>query len=134
MMSQTTDKMQSLIEDFNKFSQTFSKPKRLRRKRKPKVTVVPTVLRQDSNISEDSNDPKRRKNVLGSIDQQFMNKFRMQNPLPLLGQSINEEPFLSEDLSSESGQGESEDRVKNEESKQEIIPQKAKTNAFFIHK
>lgn len=134
IMSQNTGKMQSLIDDFKAFSKSFAKPKGdiKRRKKKPKVAVVPTYVKQTSNISEDSNDPKRRKNVMLSIDQRLVDKLNIKNPLPKLGQSINEEPFQSEDMTS-SESNESEVKMNKEESKGEIAINKFNTS-FFIHK
>ena len=58
---QRSEKLSALIEDFNMFKESFAKPRKdRRRRRKPKVPVMPTIVKQDSNISEDSNDPKRR--------------------------------------------------------------------------
>jgi hypothetical protein len=96
---------------------------------------MPVVVRKDSNLSEDSNDPKRRKNVLGDLSV-------LQNPLtlgangmPLFGQAINEEPFQSDDdMSSHSGTESKNKTPQKELEEKDTKPQKSKTNFFFVHK
>ena len=72
------------------------------------------------------------RNVLGSMDHHALTNYKFKHPLPILGQSINEEPFHSEDLSE--GTEEENDKVKIEDAKDEIGPKKATTNFFFVHK
>lgn len=131
--------MESLIQDFKNFSKEFRKSKNNgKRKKKAKVAIVPKYVKQESNISEDSNDPKRRNNVISSIDHSaLMNMSSMNNPLPIFSHTINEEPFHSDDEFSSSGSDESkteETKLKQEESKTEIKNMKAKSNLFFVHR
>ena len=127
--SLSNSKITSLVEDFNTFSKMFSLPKRRevkKKRRKPKVAAVPNILRQSSNISEDSNDPKRRKNVLGSI-LNLNNSLNIAKQLPNINQSINEEEdFKSEDLSDKS------ESVKKEEIKKEKPEEIISTRYVFI--
>lgn len=127
--------MQSIIEEFKELAKNFSKPKAQAKKRRKKrdLPVVPTIIKQNSNISEDSDDPKRRKNVFTTVDPQALSQLNFKTPFGSLGQSINEEPFHSEDLSDESEDGEVKKDKKNEESKTEIPPKKTQTN-FFVHR
>ena len=72
-----------------------------RKRKKAKIVTVPNIVKQESNISEDSNDPKRRRNVVGSF-LPFNESIVSKIPLPNIDQSIYEEPFHSEDLSDKS--------------------------------
>lgn len=138
-MGNRNNKMESLIQDFKNFSKEFRKSKNIRkRKKKAKVVVVPKYVKQDSNISEDSNDPKRRNNVISSIDHsKLMNMSAINSPLPIFSHTINEEPFHSDDEFSSSGSDKSKNeevKIKHEESKTEIKNMKAKPNLFFVHR
>lgn len=135
--SQTSDKMASLIQDFNSFSKEFSKNRfEIKKKRKkPKIKVIPKFVRQESNLSEDSNDPKRRKNVIGSMDMNpMLQQFSTQNKLPIFNQSINEEPFHSDDDLSKDESKEEEVKLQKDEPQIELRNKIANTNTFFVHK
>jgi hypothetical protein len=127
--------MQSIIEEFKQLSKKFSKPKGQTKKRRKKrdLPVVPTIVKKNSNISEDSDDPKRRKNVFTTVDPQALSQLNFKSPFSQLGQSINEEPFHSEEHSNESEDDEVKRDKKNEESKTELPPKKTQTN-FFVHR
>jgi hypothetical protein len=104
----TNLKMESLVNDFKNFSKEFRKSKiNLKKfKKKNKLADVPKIyFRQDSNISEDSNDPKRRQNVIKSGDGiNLPNMSSFNNTLPAFNQAIHEEDFHSDDdLSNSSG-------------------------------
>jgi len=134
---QTNDKMKSLIDDFNNLAKTFGKTKSpsKKRKKKQKVRIIPSLIKQSTNISEDSDDPKRRTNVIGVTNtQQILSQINFKNPLGILGNSINEEPFQSEEVTSSSG-SESEEKTKKKDVDQKIDMELKKTNTnFFVHR
>lgn len=115
-------------------SKKLSKPK----KKKPTLQLVPQIVRQNSNLSEDSNDPKRRHKIVGTFDASALSNLNLMNRnVPVFGQSINEEPFHSDDDLSK----DSEDtKSKENKPKEASIDAKAslnntnKNNTFFIHK
>ena len=136
--SQASDKMSSLIQDFNAFSKEFSKTKidTKKRRKKPKPKVIPKFVKQESNLSEDSNDPKRRKNVIGSMDTNpMLQHLSAQGKLPIFNQSINEEPFHSDDdLSKEESKNEEEVKLQDKDPQLDFHNKKSNTNFFFVHK
>jgi hypothetical protein len=130
--------MESLVNDFKNFSKEFRKSKiNLKKfKKKNKLDGVPKYFKQDSNISEDSNDPKRRQNFIKSTDRiNLLNVSSLNNTLPSFNQAIHEEAFHSDDdLSNSSGDSKNAEIVKQEESKTELKKMNTKTNSFFVHK
>jgi hypothetical protein len=117
--------MESLVHDFKNFSKEFRKSKNNLKKFKKKnklAGAVPKYFKQDSNISEDSNDPKRRQNFIKSNDRiNLLNVSSLNNTLPAFNQAINEEDFHSnDDLSNYSGGSKNGEIVKQEESKAEL--------------
>lgn len=128
--------MQALVNDFNSLKRTFGAggfTQKKKKRRKPKVAMVPNIIkRQESNLSEDSNDPKRRKNVLGAVNPQLLANLNFK--APILEQSINEEAFQSEDISGSGSDKEEEVKLENKNMVEEPVTQKAKTNFFFVHK
>lgn len=101
--------------------------------------MIPTLVRKSSNLSEDSNDPKRRRNVLGAWDSQNNPLALLAGSIPLFGQSINEEPFQSDDDLSNSDNDsqvkrlEETTNLKEDTTEVEGQPLKSKTN-FFVHR
>jgi len=134
--SKSFRKIYSLISDFKEFSKKFSKPKKgfKLKKKKVAVPVMPNIIRKESNVSDDSNDPKRRKNVLGALEGLHNTSNLLGKGFPMFGQSINEEPLQSDSEFSYDEDTSRVDKSKDVSLNAEEISKKSNNNFFYVHK
>lgn len=132
-------KIHDLKKDFYEFSKAFSKPqtkKKTKKKKNPLPALMPNIVRKDSNLSNDSNDPKRRHNVIGSIAGIGPPGLNFgPNGLPIFDQLIDEEDnFNSEDDLSEEKEKEEEKLLNDSNNFDSKSKLKNNMNTFFVHK